>query len=173
MRITVRFMDGAVEEFDTNALTTDSTLGRTNALTDLRVTLGDGLWVEASWYWVPQADEDAGEAPLVHRTLGCPLHVPTGGEVEAVRSIELNGRLQWMRIGPDLCDMVALDERVDLMHDRPQGAELMNSGEGGFATRPVAGADARHGRLARLRGESVCGAGHDLEQLRIRVHCIC
>ena len=45
MRITVRFMDGAVEEFDTNALTTDSTLGRTNALTDLRVTLGDGLWV--------------------------------------------------------------------------------------------------------------------------------
>lgn len=35
MRITVRFQDGAIEEFDTNTLTTDSVLGRTNALTDL------------------------------------------------------------------------------------------------------------------------------------------
>lgn len=117
MRITVRFMDGAVEEFDTNALTTDSALGHTNALTDLRVTLGNGLWVEASWYRVPQANEDAGEAPLARRTLGCRLRVLTGGKVEAVRSIGLDGRLQWMRIGPDLCDMAALDEMVDLLHD--------------------------------------------------------
>lgn len=48
MRITVRFMDGEIEEFDTNALTTDSALGRANALTDLRVKLGDDLWAEAS-----------------------------------------------------------------------------------------------------------------------------
>ena len=39
MRITVRFQDGAIEEFDTNTLTTDSALGRMNALTDLRVVL--------------------------------------------------------------------------------------------------------------------------------------
>ena len=100
-----------------NLLTTDSALGHTNALTDLRVTLGDDLWVKASWYRVPQANEDAGEAPLARRTLGCRLHVLTGGKVEAVRSIGLDGRLQWMRIGPDLCDMAALDEMVDLLHD--------------------------------------------------------
>lgn len=125
MRITVRFTDGAVEEFDTGALTTDSALGRTNALTDLRVTLGDGLWVEASWYRVPQAGEDAGEAPLARRTLGCRLHVLTGGEVEAARSIELDGRLQWMRIGPDLCDMAALDEMVGLLHDSEEPSACM------------------------------------------------
>lgn len=41
----------------------------------------------------------------------------TRGKVETVRSIGLDGRLQWMRIGPDLCDMAALDEIVDLLHD--------------------------------------------------------
>ena len=117
MRITVLFVDGSVEEFDTNALTTDSALGRTNALTDLHVTLDDGLWVEASWYRVPQAGEDASEAPLARRTLGCRLHVLSEGELVGVRSIELDGRLQWMRVGPDLCDMAALDEMVDLLHD--------------------------------------------------------
>lgn len=66
MRLTVRFLDGAVEVFDTDALTTESALGRTNALTDLRVALDDGLWVEASWHRI--AHDDEGHMPLAQRS---------------------------------------------------------------------------------------------------------
>ena len=113
MRITVRFQDGAIEEFDTNTLTTDSALGRTNALTDLRVVLDAGLWVEASWYRVVSS-EDA-EMPLAQRSVGCRLHVLSEEEIEQARSVELDGRLQWVRIGPDLCDVTRLDEMTDLL----------------------------------------------------------
>ena len=43
MKLTVRYLDGTLELFDTDVLTTESALGRTNALTDLRLTLEDGL----------------------------------------------------------------------------------------------------------------------------------
>ena len=115
MRITVRFQDGAIEEFDTNTLTTDSALGRANALTDLRVTLGDGLWVEASWYRV--VGSEGADMPLAQRLAGCRLHVLSEEEVGQVRSVELDGRLQWVRVGPDLCDVSRLDEMADLYYD--------------------------------------------------------
>lgn len=115
MRITVRFQDGAIEEFDTNTLTTDSALGRTNALTDLRIALDGGLWVEASWYRVV-GSEDA-DMPLAQRSAGCRLHVLSEEEVAQVRSVELDGRLQWVRVGPDLCDVARLDEAADLFYD--------------------------------------------------------
>ena len=115
MRITVRFQDGSIEEFDTNTLTTDSALGRTNALTDLRVVLGDGLWVEASWYRV--VNSEGAEMPLAQRSVGCRLHVLSEDEVALVRSVELDGRLQWVRVGPDLCDVSRLDETADLFYD--------------------------------------------------------
>ena len=120
MRITVRFQDGAIEEFDTNTLTTDSALGRANALTDLRVTLGDGLWVEASWYRV--VGSEGSDMPLAQRSAGCRLHVLSEEEVEQVRSVELDGRLQWVRIGPDLCDVARLDEISDLFYDADEPA---------------------------------------------------
>ena len=81
MRITVRFHDGAIEEFNTNALTIDSALGRTNALTDLRVILQNGLWVEASWYRV--VCSEGTEMPLAQRSSGCRLHVLSEEEVGA------------------------------------------------------------------------------------------
>ena len=115
MRITVRFQDGAIEEFDTNTLTTDSALGRTNALTDLRITLDDGLWVEASWYRV--VSSEGTELPLAQRSAGCRLHVLSEEEVAQVRSVELDGRLQWVRVGVDLCDVSRLDEAADLFYD--------------------------------------------------------
>ena len=68
MRITIRFQDGAIEEFDTNTLTTDSALGRKNALTDLRVILENGLWVEASWYRV--VGSEGADMPLAQRSAG-------------------------------------------------------------------------------------------------------
>ena len=123
MRITVRFQDGAVEEFDTNTLTTDSALGRANALTDLRVALSDGLWVEASWYRVVGAD--GSDMPLAQRSAGCRLHVLSGDEVRQVRSVELDGRLQWLRVGPDLCDVARLDEAADLFYDADEPSRCM------------------------------------------------
>lgn len=116
MRITVRFVDGSVEEFDTNSLTTESALGRANALTDLRVVLSDGPWVEASWYRVAQGADD-GRMPLAQRSPGCRLHVLSKEEIEQARSIKLDGRVQWQRMGPDLCDMALLDDIIDLLHD--------------------------------------------------------
>lgn len=115
MRITVRFQDGAIEEFDTNTLTTDSALGRANALTDLRIVLDDGLWVEASWYRV--MGSEGADMPLAQRSAGCRLHVLSEDEVGQVRSVELDGRLQWVRVGPDLCDVSRLDETADLFYD--------------------------------------------------------
>ena len=115
MRLTVRYVDGSVESFDTNALTTTSPLGRDNALTDLRVALDDGLWVEASWYRVPHSQGDDGGMSLAQRTAGCRIHVLSEQEVELVRSVELDGRVQWLRIGPDLCDVARLDEMTDLL----------------------------------------------------------
>ena len=123
MRITVRFQDGAVEEFDTNTLTTDSALGRTNALTDLRITLSDGLWVEASWYRV--VGSEGVDLPLAQRSAGCQLHVLSEEEVGQVRSVELDGRLQWVRVGPDLCDVARLDEASDLFYDADEPARSM------------------------------------------------
>ena len=123
MRITVRFQDGAIEEFDTNTLTTDSALGRANALTDLRVTLGDGLWVEASWYRV--VGSEGADMPLAQRLAGCRLHVLSEEEVGQVRSVELDGRLQWVRVGPDLCDVARLDEASDLFYDADEPSRSM------------------------------------------------
>ena len=123
MRITVRFQDGAIEEFDTNTLTTDSALGRANALTDLRVTLGDGLWVEASWYRV--VGSEGADMPLAQRLAGCRLHVLSEEEVGQVRSVELDGRLQWVRVGPDLCDVSRLDEASDLFYDADEPSRSM------------------------------------------------
>ena len=116
MKLTVRYLDGTLELFDTDVLTTESALGRTNALTDLRVTLEDGLWIEASWYRVSPAADD-GRMPLAQRTVGCRLHVLSEEEVGRVRSIELDGSLQWLRIGPDLCEMPLFDEMADLAYD--------------------------------------------------------
>ncbi len=115
MKLTVRFLDGSAETFDTDALTTESALGRTNALTDLRVTLGDGLWVDASWYRMTQAPDDE-RMPLAQRSAGCRLHVLSEDELGQVRSIELDGTLQWLRVGPDLCDMSLFDEVADLAY---------------------------------------------------------
>ena len=123
MRITVRFQDKAIEEFDTNTLTTDSALGRTNALTDLRITLDDGLWVEASWYRVTSSEGT--DMPLAQRSAGCRLHVLSEEEVAQVRSVELDGRLQWVRVGPDLCDVSRLDETADLFYDADEPARSM------------------------------------------------
>ena len=123
MRITVRFQDGTVEEFDTNTLTTDSALGRTNALTDLRVTLGEGLWVEASWYRV--VGSEGADMPLAQRSAGCRLHVLSEEEVGQVRSLELDGRIQWVRVGPDLCDVARLDETADLFYDADEPSRSM------------------------------------------------
>ena len=123
MRITVRFQDGAIEEFDTNTLTTDSALGRTNALTDLRVVLKGGLWVEASWYRV--ASSEGSDMPLAQRSAGCRLHVLTEGEVEQIRSVELDGRPQWVRVGPDLCDVSRLNETADLFYDADEPSRSM------------------------------------------------
>ena len=89
MRITVRFQDGAIEEFDTNTLTTDSALGRTNVLTDLRIVFNSGLWVEASWYRAVSSDSP--DVPLAQRSAGCRLHVLSEEEVAQVRSVELYG----------------------------------------------------------------------------------
>ena len=123
MRITARFQDGAIEEFDTNTLTTDSALGRTNALTDLRVVLEDGLWVEASWYRV--MGSEGSDMPLAQRSAGCRLHVLSEEEVGQVRSVELDGRLQWVRVGPDLCDVTRLDEASDLFYDADEPSRSM------------------------------------------------
>ena len=123
MRITVRFQDGAIEEFDTNTLTTDSALGRANALTDLRIVLDGGLWVEASWYRV--MGSEGADMPLAQRSAGCRLHVLSEGEVGQVRSVELDGRLQWVRVGPDLCDVARLDETSDLFYDADEPVRSM------------------------------------------------
>ena len=116
MKLTVRFMDGSVEVFDTDALTTESALGRTNALTDLRVTLDEGLWVEASWYRLVQGTDDS-RMPLAQRSAGCRLHVLSDEEVGQVRSVELDGALQWLRVGPDLCEIPLFYEIADLAYD--------------------------------------------------------
>jgi hypothetical protein len=123
MRITVRFQDGAIEEFDTNTLTTDSALGRTNVLTDLRIVFNSGLWVEASWYRAVSSDSP--DVPLAQRSAGCRLHVLSEDEVEQVRSVELDGRLQWLRVGADLCDVAKLDETADLFYDADEPSRSM------------------------------------------------
>lgn len=115
MRVTVRYEDGSIEEFDTSTLTTESALGRPNALTDIHITIGDGVWADLSWYRVPTASSDG----LATRLPGCRIHLLNGEELAHVRSIELEGRLQWLRVGDDLCDVTRLDEISDLMHEGP------------------------------------------------------
>jgi len=115
MRMTVRYEDGSVEEFDTGALTTEGALGRPNALTDLHLTVGDGVWATVSWYQVPPGRP--GE--LAARLPGCRIHLLDAEELSRVRSVELDGRLQWLRVGDDLCDVTRLDEVSDLMHEGP------------------------------------------------------
>ena len=123
MRITVRFHDGAIEVFDTNTLTTGSALGRTNALTDLRIVLDGGLWVETSWYRVMSSE--GADMPLDQRSAGCRLHVLSVEEIEQIRSIELAGRLQWVRDGPDLCDVSRLYETAGLFYDADEPSPSM------------------------------------------------
>lgn len=115
MRVTVRYDDGSVEEFDTSTLTTEGALGRPNALTDIHVTIEDGVWAEISWYRVP-ADRP-GE--VADRMPGCRVHLLNEDELSRTRSIELDGRLQWLRVGGDLCDVARLDEASDLMYEGP------------------------------------------------------
>lgn len=123
MRITVRFHDGAIEVFDTNTLTTGSALGRTNALTDLRIVLDGGLWVETSWYRVMSSE--GADMPLDQRSAGCRLRVLSEEEIEQIRSVELDGRLQWVRVGPDLCDVSRLYETAGLFYDADEPSPSM------------------------------------------------
>ena len=127
MKVTVHYEGGSVETFDTNALTTTSPLGMGNALTDFRVAMGDGLWVEVSWYRVPQGPTEDGALPLAQRSPGCRIHVLSEGEVEQARSIEIDGRVQWLRIGPDLCDVSQLDETTDLLCGLSKGSSSMRA----------------------------------------------
>ena len=115
MRVTVRYEDGSVEEFDAGTLTTESALGRPNALTDIHITVGDGVWADVSWYRMPTASSDG----LATRLPGCRVHLLNAEELAHARSIELDGRLQWLRVGDDLCDVTCLDEISDLMHEGP------------------------------------------------------
>ena len=115
MRVTVRYEDGSVEEFDAGTLTTESALGRPNALTDMHITIGDGVWADVSWYRMPTASSDG----LATRLPGCRVHLLNAEELAHARSIELDGRLQWLRVGDDLCDVTCLDEISDLMHEGP------------------------------------------------------
>ena len=112
-------------------MTTNSALGRTNALTDLRVALEDGLWVEASWYRV--VGSEGADMPQAQRPAGRRLHVLSEEEVALVRSVELDGRLQWVRVGPDLCDVARLDETVDLFYDTDEPSRSM---AGSASTKP-------------------------------------
>lgn len=102
---------------------TNSALGRTNALTNLRIVLDGGLWIEASWYRVTSL-EGAG-MPLAQRSAGCRLHVLFEEEIEQIRSVELDGRLQWVRVGSDLCDVPRLYETVDFFYDADEPARSM------------------------------------------------
>lgn len=111
MRVTVHYEDGSVEEFDTSTLTTESALGRPNALTDIHITIGDGVWANVSWYRVPTGRA----SDLADRMPGCRIHLLNEDEISRIRSIELDGRLQWLRVGDDLCDVARLDEVSDLM----------------------------------------------------------
>ena len=117
MMMTVRYEDGTVEEFDTGSLTTEGALGRPNAFTDVHVTIGDGVWAAVSWYRVPT--DRPGE--LADRMPGCRVHLLNKEELSRARSIELDGRLQWLRVGDDLCDVARLDEMCELMHEGPSG----------------------------------------------------
>lgn len=102
---------------------TDSALGRTNALTNLRIVVGGGLWVEASWYRVVSAE--GAEMPMAQRSAGCRLHVLSEEEVGQVLSEELDGRLQWLRVGPDPRDVARLDETADLFYDVDEPSRSM------------------------------------------------
>lgn len=117
MMMTVRYVDGSVEEFDTGTLTTEGALGRPNAFTDIHVTIGDGVWAAVSWYRVPT--DRPGE--LADRMPGCRVHLLNEEELSRTRSIEFDGRLQWLRVGDDLCDVARLDEMCELMHEGPSG----------------------------------------------------
>ena len=63
--------------------------------------------------------------PLAQRSAGCRLHVLSEEEVAQVRSVELDGRLQWVRVGPDLCDVARLDEAADLFYDADELSRSM------------------------------------------------
>lgn len=63
--------------------------------------------------------------PLAQRSAGCRLHVLSEEEMAQVRSVELDGRLQWVRVGPDLCDVTRLDEAADLFYDADEPSRSM------------------------------------------------
>lgn len=63
--------------------------------------------------------------PLAQRSAGCRLHVLSEEEVAQVRSVELDGRLQWVRVGLDLCDVARLDEAADLFYDADEPPRSM------------------------------------------------
>ena len=77
------------------------------------------------WYRVPQGPTEDGALPLARRSPGCRIHVLSEGEVEQARSIEIDGRVQWLRIGPDLCDVSQLDETTDLLCGLSKGSSSM------------------------------------------------
>ena len=115
MTVTVRYEDGSVEVFDTGTLTTDGALGRPNALTDIQISIGDGVWADVSWYRVPNGMP----GNLASRQPGCRIHLLNAEELARTRSIELDGRTQWLRVGTDLCDVSRFDETSDLVFEGP------------------------------------------------------
>ena len=63
--------------------------------------------------------------PLAQRSAECRLHVLPEEEMAQVRSIELDGRLQWVRVGPDLCDVSRLYETAGLFYDADEPSPSM------------------------------------------------
>lgn len=119
MRLTIWFEDGGIEEFDTSMLTTSAALGSSNVLSDLKIKIleNKGMWAELSWYESRGHTVEDMPPESALRRAGCSLQLLNKEEVDLMRSAEMDGILQWIRIGPDLLDLRRLNDLLLLYYE--------------------------------------------------------
>lgn len=116
MRVTLSYVDGRVEEFDSDRLTRPDPFPGRSVLSDLVLSLGDdGMWIELDYY----DSQGVAEGDALRRRRGWRAQLATAGELAAASRVDVDGTTRWMRVGDGLVDVSRLEDVRASLDDGP------------------------------------------------------
>jgi hypothetical protein len=142
MRVTVSFVDGRLEEFDSDRLTRPDPLPGRSVLSDLVLSLGDdGIWLELDYY----DSQGVAEGEALRRRRGWRAQLATPKELGSVSRVDVDGAARWLRAGGGLVDVSRLDDVRAMLDDGPSDLPALSAWayRTGLSIPEVAGDDPR------------------------------
>ena len=142
MRVTVSFVDGRLEEFDSDRLTLPDPFPGRSVLSDLVLSLGDdGIWLELDYY----DSQGVAEGEALRRRRGWRAQLATPRELGSVSRVDVDGAARWLRAGGGLVDVSRLEDVRAALDDGPSDLPALSAWayRTGLSIPEVAGDDPR------------------------------